>query len=86
MNLTWKKDTEQFSSGEIGFRNGVKVFQFFYDACKPKYSTDNKHWKLNCLLPGIKSDLGNFESGERCKEYAERAFEFWINELNLTTK
>lgn len=82
-NLTWKKNTGQFSSGETGYRGKVQVFEFFWDACRSKINKENKPYALGCSLAGIKINLGNFETEELCKVKAEKVFLHWLTMLNL---
>lgn len=81
--LTWEKAKGQYASGSDGFRNGVPLFSYHYDASRPK---DSKlpPWKLTCSLPRIKSNLGNFENEDAAKAKAEEAFAYWLKITDLT--
>ena len=79
MNLTWKIKTEKYVNPHIGYIGEWKCFEYFYDSFIRKDS--NLIYKLKCFLPGIKDDLGNYETEKQAKEKAQSVCDYWFSKL-----
>ena len=82
--LTWKNNTAQYATGELGYRGKMKLFSIYWNASLPHGSTTPR-WKLMCYLPGIKDNLGNHEV-EQAKKKAEEVFVHWCKLMNVEPK
>ena len=80
--LTWAEDTRTYSSGVIGNLGKWKVFSIHWDAFRSRNS-DTPPYVLNCSLPGIKANLGNFEDIEEGKIKAEKVLQHWLEKSTL---
>lgn len=81
--LTWETKSRS-SSGKKGYRNKVALFEYCYDACRPKGDTSPEQWQLITRLPGIPANLGNFATTEQAETKAEEVFDMWLNMMDLT--
>lgn len=81
--LTWEQKSKS-SSGKKGYRNNVALFEYCYDACRPKSDTSPERWQLITRLPGIPERLGTFVTQEQAEVKAEQVFDMWLNLMNLT--
>lgn len=78
--LQWKRRVEAGHNSGSGHRCGIKLFEYFWDCMK----NEKGPWRLTGHLPGIKSDLGNFQTEDDAKKLALEAFEHFCKRLNLT--
>jgi hypothetical protein len=78
--LRWERKTSQYSNGWDGILGKYVVFQCIWDPCA---SDKSKPHCLKSGLPGLKSDLGNFETSEQAFAYAERALAVWLKNAEL---
>lgn len=81
MKFEWKRDTREYSSGEILYLGRWNVGSAFYDGGKSK--DDPKKQIATCSLPGIKRNLGSFEKEKEAKDRVENAVKHWIKESGL---
>jgi hypothetical protein len=79
--LQWERNTAQFANGEKGMLGKVRAFYVFYNSSRPKGSDET--YTLNCMLPGIKDTIGNFEDSETAKERADRVLIKWLELAGL---
>ena len=86
MKVSWTRKTARFTNGEIGTRKSVTLFEINYASLSKSTPTDAPRWNLTCNLPNVRRDLGNFATVELAKEQAEKAFDFWLNLLDLQEK
>jgi hypothetical protein len=78
--LLWKVNNKQCANDEDGYLGIYKIFCLQYD-CVIGTQT-NKCYILISYLPGIKKELGNFES-EEGKKFAEDILKYWIKKAGL---
>jgi hypothetical protein len=81
--LTWEQKSKS-SSGKKGYRHKVALFEYCYDACRPKSDTSSERWQLITRLPGIPAHLGNYATQEQAEVKAEEIFDMWLNMMGLT--
>ena len=79
LTMEWKQDNGKYSCGEILFLGPWKVGECHYDSTRNR--NDPKKYAATCLLPGIKSLLGHFETREKAAEVAEKAVAHWLGKL-----
>ena len=77
--MEWKNDTGKYSCGELLFLGPWKVGGCHYDSTRNR--DDPAKYAATCLLPGIKSVLGHFETREKAAEVAEKAVTHWLGKL-----
>ena len=77
--MEWKNDNGKYSCGEILFLGPWKVGGCHYDSTRNR--NDPAKYAATCLLPGIKSLLGHFETKEKAAEVAEKAVAHWLGKL-----
>jgi hypothetical protein len=74
--MEWKKDDREYAWGEVlllgrwivaGAHNSSAIGM-----------NDPKKWCATCKLPGIKPDLGSYETAEEAKARAEKAVRHWL--------
>lgn len=81
--LTWEQKSKS-SSGKKGYRKNVALFEYVYDACRPKGDTSPNRWQLITRLPGIPDNLGTFATTEQAETKAEQVFDMWLQMMGLT--
>jgi hypothetical protein len=79
MKMEWKIDIGQYTSGELLFLGKWNVGKIHYDSCRPR--NDPLKYAAKCMLPGIKSVLGHFETEAEAKDSVERAVTLWLSKL-----
>jgi hypothetical protein len=79
--IEWKRNQGQFSSGKIGYRNGIIIFSYHWDSIRGS----DKNWQLRCQLPGIKPILGNYATEADAETKAGEVFGFWLGKMGLIT-
>ena len=84
--IEWTWDTAPYSNGEYGCLGKYRVFNIYWNAARPQGSTNKNDYKLTCKLPGIKSELGEFETQEKAKAYATRVLQVWLIDAGLQLK
>ena len=81
MKFEWKENPSPWSTGTICMLNGKRrVGAEFYDGSAPQGGP--KH-AATCRLPGIKDNLGHFETAEEAQAMVEKATRYWIKEAGL---
>jgi hypothetical protein len=80
--IIWKTKQEKYSNGENGYVGPYKFFSISYTSFRGP--NDNKCWRLNCSLPGIKTDLGKFEKKEQGKSKADMVLDMWLKKTGLS--
>lgn len=75
--MEWTNDIRKFSSGKILLLGKWNVASVFYDGCRSK--DDPKAYRVTCSLPGIKTDLGNFENESEAMIKVEEAVRYWVD-------
>lgn len=61
------------------YAGNLKVVSYYYNGLRPK--GDTKVWKVACSIPGIKADLGNFETEKGAKDKCESVMKYFIDKL-----
>lgn len=86
--LTWKRNEAKFANGWFGFLGKYAVFGVHWDSCLSRNLPveERKYWKLNCYLPGIKTDLGHYVDEKEAWQDAERILLHWIVNTGLHTE
>lgn len=79
--INWLK----VSNGARGYLGKIKIFSYHWDGTRSRTST-TPPYVAHCRLPGLKSNLGHYETELECKETAERVLEQWLNLTDLTIK
>ena len=75
--IKWKREEGRFSYSDVGYLGKYKAFKVTYDGMSNR--NDKNKEKLTCYLNGIKPQLGNFETIEDAKFYAEsKALPLWL--------
>ena len=77
MIMEWKKATGPFASGHALHVGKWIVGGVHYDSGKPRDSL--LHYKATCRLPGVRADLGNFETEEQARAKVERSVMYWFD-------
>ena len=78
--MKWETDTRQYAWGE-----NLKVGKWTVGGAHNSGSrskSEPKKWQATCLLPGMKSELGWFETVEEAKDRAEKAVTHWFGNLS----
>lgn len=84
--IVWKRMEHRFANGENGWLNNkFKIFTVHWDGCRQKDDMETPPYALRCMLPGIKSYLGNFELDD-AKEKAEQVLAYWLEKSGLEIK
>lgn len=81
--MEWKEACGQYVQGSRAYRNRVELFYCFWQTCR---EDKTKTWKLLCFLPGIKSELGYYQSEAAAKEKADTVFKYWLNKMDFLIK
>ena len=68
------------AAGDKGLLGKWKIFEVWYSGIT---KIKNTSCKLNCYLPGIKSDVGSFGSEECAKEYADKILKRWVSKSKI---
>lgn len=79
MTIIWKQNKAQYCCGEIAFVGKWRVGTAAYDSCRGR-NEPNKYEAI-CILPGIKRDLGHFETEQQAKQVVEEAINHWFKGL-----
>ena len=82
--MIWEHDNRQYTSGEILKLGKWIVGTAYYDSGRSR--DDPCKYAAKCSLPGIKLNLGFFESSEEAKARVERAVNHWIEHAELNKK
>lgn len=80
MNIVWRQINGKYTSSICAYCGRVKIGEVFYDGARPRGTVDLIKSISN--MPGIKSNLGYFETEEQAKEKIELAFNHWVKMLN----
>lgn len=78
--MEWKRNTSQYSGGELLFMGKWNVGEIYYDSCRTR--DDPLKYAAKCRLPGIKENLGHFETDAEAKVVAEKAVTHWMSKLS----
>lgn len=78
--LKWEKIDEKFVTGRTGKAGDIKLFSITWDSFVPQ---DSNKYKLTCFLPGIRNNLGHFESVGTAQARAQQALEYWVKKTGL---
>ena len=81
IKLAWVGSSSTYIYYHLGRLGMYTVFKTFQDGTVSR--GDDKIWKLNCTLPGIKDYQGHFVSLELAKECAEKVFAHWIKNTGI---
>lgn len=84
IEIVWNRQTTQYSNGYNGYLGKYIVFTCNWDSANNKGNA-LKH-KLNCTLPGIKTYLGNFTTGQEAFNYADKTLKTWIKGAGLSVE
>ena len=74
--MKWKTDEQQYAIGSILYAGKWPVGGAHYDGARNRH--DPKKYKATCALPGIKRELGYFETDEEARAVAESAVNYWM--------
>ena len=77
--LAFERDLVPFGGGEWAMLGQWRVGKVYVDGMRPM--GDSKPYKATCELPGIRSDLGNFETEKEAKGRVVRAVRVWLEGL-----
>lgn len=87
--IKWKDSEQLFSSGTIhGWLGKVPSFSLNWNSAMSREDPDreSKRWTLECGLPGIKSNLGNYPTREIAQKKAELVLNLWLEIAGLQIK
>ena len=76
VQLRWQTSETWKSQGEVCLMGKWQVGRWFYNGSRPQ--DDPKMYKATCKLPGLKADLGSFETTDAARERIEAAVRYWI--------
>lgn len=79
--LDWRYEEPKYGVMHGGFIKKWRVFSYHYDSCCSKVEV--KRYKLTCFLPGLKSNIGHFETEQEAKDKAEFLMLYWIDKAGL---
>ena len=82
--ITWLDSPGRYSNGEDAFLGRWRIGRITWDATT-KRSDPNK-WRATAALPGIKENLGNFETSEEAKQKLAKAVEVWMAGAGVVLK
>ena len=77
--MEWKTDTRQYTSGSNLYLGKWAVGGSHYDSSRSR--EDPKKNRATCRLPGIKLELGCFETDAEARLTVEQAVNYWLSEL-----
>jgi len=79
--MTWKDASSTYVSGDSLYLGRWKVGSVFYDGARPRGALEV--YRADCSLPGIKADLGGYETVIEARAAVERAVNHWIKHSGL---
>lgn len=81
LNLTWKTDNGQYSSGEILYLNRLPIARYWWNAARNKNDANtNNQYKGRVDLPGLKTPEKMAGTEEDIKQKLETAVSVWFIE------
>lgn len=80
--LTWSKDVRPHASGEIGSIGCVACFSVYYCGSAPR--GESKRYRISCLLPAVKKELGSYSTIDEAKKTANEIAAAWLKKAGLT--
>ncbi len=79
--MRWETDNDKYSFVKNLYLGRWNVGGYHLDPLRSKDSPNM--WKSTCNLPGIKRDLGNFETEEGAKDWLEKTVHYWLKNCDL---
>jgi len=77
--IKWETNTRKYGSGEWARVGKWVVGAYYWDAGRS--TRDDKAYRATCYLPGIKDDLGNYETVEQAKARVQSAIKHWFQAI-----
>ena len=78
--VTWEKCESQYANGDHAVIGGKwKVGYVGWNSCLPK--GDDRHYAASVMLPGLKTNLGNYKSEQKARAIVEQAIRHWFDAL-----
>ena len=81
MTVYWKELNQKYISATAIFIGKLKVAEYFYDGMRPK--GDPKQYRVSSSCPGIKENLGNYETVEECEKLCLEVADTMIKRLTF---
>lgn len=78
--MKWVRNETKFISGDRLFVGKWNVGGIHYNSLRAK--NDPKKWKATCRLPGIKQNLGDYESEEEAKTELIKVVDHWFDNID----
>lgn len=82
--ITWQDSPGRYSNGEDAFLGRWRIGRIGWDPIVKR--DDPKKWRTTTTLPGIKENLGNFETAEEARERLAKAVEVWLVGAGMVLK
>lgn len=81
--IDWLRDTGPHGTGHFGKVGKWMCFSTYWKSFTKDYQ--GPHYALRCSLPGLKEEIGVFETEEEAFRRAEQALAHWIKAAGLST-
>ena len=76
IEVTWVKNNSIYENGEL-----CKVGKYNYNSLRSR--DDPKAYRATCRLPGVKENLGDYETENAAKNRVDNAVRYWFAQAGM---